>query len=57
MKAYSFIGRSTGILGHNSINIEGWEESNGEGFGGQLYELTMSGRELFYGLKMISVNL
>ena len=54
MKAYSFLGRSTGILGHNSINIGSSEESNWEGFGGQLSELTVRERErFFYGLRMI----
>ena len=53
MKAYSCLGRSTGILGHNSINIRSRDESNGESFGGQLSKLTARGREFFYGLRMI----
>ena len=48
MKAYSFLGRSTGILGHNSINIWSWDESNGESFGVQLSELTVRGREILW---------
>ena len=48
MKAYSFLGRSTGIPGHNNINTGSWDENNGEGFDGQLYELTVRGREFFW---------
>ena len=29
-RVYSFLGRSTGILGHNNINIGGQDESDGE---------------------------
>ena len=31
IKAYSFLGQSIGILGHNSINNKSRDESNGEG--------------------------
>ena len=47
MKVYSFLGLSIGILGHNSINIGSRDESNGESFGGQLFELIVRGREFF----------
>ena len=48
MKAYRFLGRSVGILGHNNINIGSWDENNGEGFYGQLSKLTMRGREFLW---------
>ena len=35
------------ILGYNNINIGSQDESNGESFGGQLFELTVRGREFF----------
>ena len=55
MKAYSFLGRSTGIPGHNNINIGSWDENNGEGFDGQLSELTVRGRE-FLSIREILSN-
>ena len=48
MKAYSFLDQSTGILGHNSANFEGWYESNRECFGGQLFELTRRGGDFLW---------
>ena len=48
MQAYSFLGQSTGVLGHNNINIGPWDENNREGFDGQLSELTVRGREFLW---------
>ena len=33
MKAYSFLGRSTGILGHDNINNKNGDEGKDEGLG------------------------
>ena len=54
MNVYSFLGRSTGILGHNSINIGSRDESNGESFGGQLSELTVRGRDFSIDARIVS---
>ena len=58
-RMYSFLGRSTGILGHGNINNRSIDESNDESlmvnlkvFDGQLFELTMRGRD-FNRLKMV----
>ena len=42
-RVYSFLGRSTGILGHNSINIEVKMRVMENVFGGQLFKLTKRG--------------
>ena len=52
-RVYSFLGRSTGILGHNSINIEVKMRVMENVFGGQLFKLTKRGVDFFDGLKII----
>ena len=46
-RVYSFLGRSTGILGHNSINIEVKMRVMENVFGGQLFKLTKRGVDFF----------